>query len=125
MTTELMRDFSIGAASLGNLSAFYFYFYVAMQIPVGALTNSWGARKLLITCAVLAAGGQFLFGATSNFAVACAGRALVSACCWTGTGRVRCSTALEFIARLPIVAWALVSCILIALTRETQCRQSA
>src|SRR5580658_2573825 len=39
MTAELMRDFRIGAASLGNLSAFYFYFYVAMQIPVGALTN--------------------------------------------------------------------------------------
>ena len=42
MTAELMRDFGIGAASLGNLSAFYFYFYVAMQIPVGVLTNSWG-----------------------------------------------------------------------------------
>jgi sugar phosphate permease len=77
MTTELMRDFGIGGASLGNLSAFYFYFYVAMQIPVGALTNSWGARKLLVTGAVLAAGGQFFFGATSNFAVACAGRALI------------------------------------------------
>src|ERR1035438_4427023 len=45
MTSELMRDFRIGAASLGNLSAFYFYFYVAMQIPVGVLTNSWGPRK--------------------------------------------------------------------------------
>jgi sugar phosphate permease len=77
MTTELMRDFGIGAASLGNLSAFYFYFYVAMQIPVGALTNSWGPRKLLVTGAVLAACGQFLFGATSNFAIACAGRAII------------------------------------------------
>jgi sugar phosphate permease len=77
MTTELMRDFGIGAARLGNLSAFYFYFYVAMQIPVGALTNSWGPRKLLVTGAVLAAAGQFLFGATSNFAVACAGRAII------------------------------------------------
>jgi sugar phosphate permease len=48
MTAELMRAFGIGAASLGNLSAFYFYFYVAMQIPVGALTNSWGPRKLLV-----------------------------------------------------------------------------
>lgn len=77
MTTELMRDFGIGAANLGNLSAFYFYFYVAMQIPVGALTNSWGPRKLLVTGAVLAAGGQFLFGATNNFAVACLGRAVI------------------------------------------------
>src|SRR3954468_6433753 len=66
MTAELMRDFGIGAASLGNLSAFYFYFYVAMQIPIGALTNSWGPRKLLVIGAISAALGQFLFGSTSN-----------------------------------------------------------
>jgi len=77
MTGELMRDFGIGAASLGNLSAFYFYFYVAMQIPVGALTNSWGPRKLLFWGAISAALGQFLFGATSNFALACVGRAII------------------------------------------------
>ena len=77
MTAELMRDFGIGAASLGNLSAFYFYFYVAMQIPVGALTNSWGARKLLVVGAISAALGQFLFGSTSNFALACVGRAII------------------------------------------------
>src|SRR5947209_425743 len=77
MTAELMRDFGIGAASLGNLSAFYFYFYVAMQIPIGALTNSWGPRKLLVCGAVSAAIGQFLFGSTSSFALACAGRAII------------------------------------------------
>ncbi len=77
MTAELMRDFGIGAASLGNLSAFYFYFYVAMQIPVGVLTNSWGPRKLLVCGAISAAAGQFLFGSTSNFALACAGRAII------------------------------------------------
>src|SRR5580698_9744175 len=48
MTEELMRTFSIGAGSLGNLSAFFFYSYVAMQIPTGILIDSWGARKLLI-----------------------------------------------------------------------------
>ncbi len=77
MTTELMRDFGIGAGSLGNLSAFYFYFYVAMQIPIGALTSSLGPRKLLVIGAVSAALGQFLFGATSNFALACLGRAII------------------------------------------------
>ncbi|MBV9745019.1 MAG: hypothetical protein JO099_14745, partial [Acidobacteriia bacterium] len=42
MTTELMRDFHIGAKGLGNLSGFYFYFYVVIQIPVGLLIDSWG-----------------------------------------------------------------------------------
>src|SRR5580704_15709679 len=77
MTTELMRTFSIGGGSLGNLSAFYFYFYVAAQIPVGALTNSWGPRKLLIWGAISAAAGQCLFGVTSSFALACVGRAII------------------------------------------------
>lgn len=77
MTSELMRDFGLGAKSLGSLSAFYFYFYVAMQVPAGVLIDSWGARKLLFWGALSAAGGTFLFGATSNFALACAGRAII------------------------------------------------
>jgi MFS family permease len=77
MTSELMRDFHMGAKDLGNLSAFYFYFYVAMQVPVGVLIDSWGARKLLCWGAVSAAAGTLIFGATDNFALACAGRAIV------------------------------------------------
>jgi len=77
MTSELMRSFGIGARDLGNLSAFYFYTYVAMQIPTGVLVDSWGARKLLIAGSISAAAGTFLFGATDNFALACAGRAIV------------------------------------------------
>lgn len=77
MQTELMRDFHIGAGSLGNLSAFYFYAYVLMQLPVGALTNTWGARKLLVAGAVSAALGQFLFGSTDSLWMACAGRAII------------------------------------------------
>lgn len=77
MTDELMQAFGIGAASLGNLSAFYFYFYVAMQIPTGILIDSWGARKLLISGSIAAAVGALLFGSTNNFALACTGRAIV------------------------------------------------
>jgi MFS family permease len=77
MTSELMRDFHVGANGLGNLSAFYFYFYVAMQVPVGVLIDSWGARKLLCWGAISAAAGTLLFGATDSFALACAGRAIV------------------------------------------------
>jgi sugar phosphate permease len=79
MTGELMRDFSIGAKELGTLSAFYFYFYVAMQIPTGVLVDSWGARRLLIWGSISAAIGTFVFGSTHDFATACAGRALVGA----------------------------------------------
>jgi sugar phosphate permease len=77
MTDELMQAFGVGAKGLGVLSGFYFYFYVAMQIPTGVLVDSWGARKLLISGSVAAAIGAFLFGTASNFALACAGRAII------------------------------------------------
>jgi sugar phosphate permease len=77
MTTELMRAFNITAADLGNFSAVYFYTYVLMQVPTGVLVDSWGARRLLTLGSVVAALGMFIFGSTSNFAVASIGRALV------------------------------------------------
>ena len=79
MTTELMRDFGIAALQLGNLSAFYFYAYVLMQIPTGVLVDSWGARRLLVAGSVLAALGCVVFGMTGSFGVAAAGRAVTGA----------------------------------------------
>jgi len=79
MTNELMRSFNITAADLGNFSAFYFYTYVLMQVPTGVLVDSWGARRLLMAGSIVAAAGTFVFGATSNYYLASAGRALVGA----------------------------------------------
>jgi sugar phosphate permease len=76
MTSELMRDFGITAVQLGNLSAFYFYAYVLMQIPTGVLVDSWGARRLLIAGSCLAAVGCVIFGTTESFGLAAAGRAI-------------------------------------------------
>lgn len=77
MTTELMRDFGIGAGELGNFSAAYFYAYVLMQIPTGILVDTWGARKLLIGGSLAAAVGTLIFGTTTNVALAWMGRAVV------------------------------------------------
>jgi MFS family permease len=76
MTAELMRSFGIGAKDLGSLSAFYFYAYVAMQIPTGMLIDSLGPRRLLIWCSISAAMGAFLFASTTSFALASIGRAI-------------------------------------------------
>jgi MFS family permease len=79
MTDELMRAFGIGAAGLGNLSGFYYYSYLAMQIPTGVLIDSWGARRLLIAGSIAAAAGTFLFASTNNYALACLGRLMIGA----------------------------------------------
>ena len=79
MTTELMRDFHIGAKSLGNLSACYFYAYVLMQIPTGILVDSWGAKRLLVSGSIAAAIGTVVFASTDSFVAACISRALCGA----------------------------------------------
>ncbi|MFO7716249.1 MFS transporter [Desulfosarcina sp.] len=77
ITGELMHDFQISAAALGNLSAFYFYSYVAMQIPTGILADRWGPRRLLTLGALVAAMGAVMFGLAPGLAWAAAGRLLI------------------------------------------------
>ncbi len=79
MTDQLMAEFALGGAALGNLSAFYFYSYVAMQIPTGLLADRWGPRRLLASGAAIAALGGLLFALAPTLAWASAGRLLVGA----------------------------------------------
>lgn len=77
MTSELMSDFGIGAAALGNLSGFYFYSYLAVQIPTGILADTWGPRRLLSMGALIAGLGAVLFGLSGDYFWACIGRLLI------------------------------------------------
>jgi MFS family permease len=91
MTDELMIDFGIGAAGLGNLSAVYFYSYVAMQVPTGLLADRWGPRRLLAVGAFVAGLGTLLF-------------ALAHGILWAGTGRLLIggSVAVAFVGLLKV-----------------------
>ena len=77
MTEELMREFNINAAALGNLSAFYFYSYVAMQIPTGILADTWGPRRLLTIGSLVAGIGTLLFALAPQIICANLGRLLI------------------------------------------------
>ena len=93
MTSELMADFAVGAAGLGNLSAFYYYTYVGMQLPTGLLADLWGPRRLLATGALVAGLGTLLFAwAPTLF--------------WAGLGRglIGGSVAVAFVALLKVAA---------------------
>ncbi len=79
MTDQLMAEFALGGAALGNLSAFYFYAYVAMQIPTGLLADRWGPRKLLASGTAVASIGGALFALAPSFELAATGRLLVGA----------------------------------------------
>lgn len=77
MTAELTTDFSLSAAALGNLSAFYFYSYVAMQVPTGLLADLWGPRRLLTLGAAVAGIGSFVFALAPDALWANIGRLLI------------------------------------------------
>ena len=77
ITTELMSDFALTATTLGNLSAFYFYSYVAMQVPTGLLADHWGPRRLLTLGAAVAGLGTLMFGMAPDAWWANAGRLLI------------------------------------------------
>jgi nitrate/nitrite transporter NarK len=77
LTRELSTDFALTAAALGNLSAVYFYSYVAMQIPTGLLADHWGPRRTLAAGGVIAALGAILFGLADSYALVVLGRLLV------------------------------------------------
>ena len=77
ITRELMSEFALGAAALGNLAAFYYYSYVAMQIPAGVLADRWGPRRVLTAGAAVAAAGTLLFALAPGYAAAGLGRLLI------------------------------------------------
>ena len=77
IATELMEEFELTATALGNLSAVYFYSYVAMQIPTGILADSWGPRRLLVWGGLVAGLGTLLFALAPGLGWANLGRLLV------------------------------------------------
>ncbi|MGE5511611.1 MAG: MFS transporter [Bacteroidota bacterium] len=79
MIEELMRDFAVGAAAIGNLSAFYFYGYAGLQIPIGMMIDRFGPRRLIASAAAVCALGCVLFACSSVFWGAAAGRFLIGA----------------------------------------------
>lgn len=93
LTAELSQTFSLTAAGLGNMSAFYFYSYVAMQIPTGMLADRFGPRILLTCGAAVAACGTALFAVAPDVFWANAGRLLIGA-----------SVGVAFVAMLKLAA---------------------
>jgi MFS family permease len=79
LAADLMRDFNLTATSLGNLSAFYYYAYAAMQIPTGILVDRWGPSRLFVAGSVLAGIGALMFALGDTMLVAGLGRALIGA----------------------------------------------
>jgi len=77
VTSELIDAFSISGTSLGLLASAYFYPYAIMQIPVGILSDSWGAKKTIILFSLIASFGAICFGLSPDFTLAVVSRVFV------------------------------------------------
>ena len=79
LTRELSVEFELTAAGLGNLSAFYYYAYVVVQIPTGLLADRLGPRRVLAFGAGLTAAGTLVFAIAPSAGWANVGRAFIGA----------------------------------------------
>jgi len=76
---DLMRDLGVTALLLGNLSAFYFYSYAGLQIPLGIVLDRWGARAVLTGAALCCGLGSVVFAFAEDLGAAAVGQLLIGA----------------------------------------------
>ena len=108
---ELMRDLAASGALIGTLSAFYFYAYVLVQVPVGVLVDRFGPRRMLTLAALGAGAGSLLFAFSETVAMAAAARFIIGL-----TGGVAFVSSLTVAHRwLPPHRFAMVSGLQIAI----------
>tara|TARA_B100000212_G_scaffold123055_1_gene92286 strand:+ start:1282 stop:2487 length:1206 start_codon:yes stop_codon:yes gene_type:complete len=79
MVDDLMKEFSVGAAILGYLSATYLYIYAALQIPLGLVVDKYGLRGVVAGACALCGVGSIIFSLADSVYLAYLGRGLVGA----------------------------------------------
>ncbi|MAN81063.1 MAG: MFS transporter [Rhodospirillaceae bacterium] len=77
MVDTLMREFSVGGAVLGNLSAVYFYTYAISQVPAGLIVDAYGSRRIMVLSALLCVVGGLVFAQADGIVSAYVGRILI------------------------------------------------
>lgn len=77
LAPEFTRDFGISGTGLGVLSSAYFYPYSLMQIPVGILSDCWGARKTATLFGLIGASGAIVLALSTNISCAIFSRILI------------------------------------------------
>lgn len=74
---ELVREFAIGPAELGLLTAAYLLAFSAFQLPLGVLLDRYGPRRVQTGLLLVAATGCAGFAAAPGFATLFAARAVI------------------------------------------------
>jgi MFS family permease len=73
LTTEL----GLGPTELGLLTATYFLFMAAIQLPVGVLLDRYGPRRVQSACLLVGSAGAIIFAFADTLTTLLLGRALI------------------------------------------------
>ncbi len=74
MMSDLQAHFNITAGSFGLLTAFYYFAYAPMQVPVGLSVDSIGVRRSLLMASIISTSGVFIFSIAPSYSIALLGR---------------------------------------------------
>jgi MFS family permease len=77
MAHELMEAFGVTGATLGLLSATYFYSYAGFMVPAGLLIDALGARAVMTAGGLVMGGGTIAMGVASGTPLLFGGRLAV------------------------------------------------
>lgn len=76
---DLMLDFGVASTAIGVLSSFYYYSYVALQIPCGVIVDRLGARRVITYSTLICVVGSLFFAYSDSLLGAQIGRFLIGA----------------------------------------------
>lgn len=76
---ELFTEFKMDANDFGLFASCWYWTYAALQLPVGALTDKYGPRRLLTLAILVCAISTYSLAHTTSFAVACLTRCFIGA----------------------------------------------
>ncbi len=79
MERELIYDFKMDGTAFGLFSSCYYWSYSVLQLPVGALTDKYGPRRLLTFAIILCALSTLALAFTHSFFVSCVTRFFIGA----------------------------------------------
>ena len=91
MYPELMVKFGANMLALGAISSFFYFPYIAMQIPVGMITDKFGPRKIMTLAALLCGLATFIFYLATTLELALLARLIMGFCAafaFVGTLRI-------------------------------------
>ncbi|CUI17381.1 major facilitator superfamily permease [Candidatus Protochlamydia naegleriophila] len=77
MLDDIMQQFHIGAAALGQFSGIYYIGYSLMHLPLGIMLDRYGPKKIMAGCIVLTVIGLLPLIFADHWIYPIAGRALI------------------------------------------------